>query len=145
LASPSTGCAGEPEESLVPGLFDFRCFSIFTTTKTQVSAIPFAKQNNGPVGFIADEEVATIRLLEQSSNMSSDAFVARNKNIEHLGIDKAINVLFNRFAIAVGQRENFYNVGSQPLDKFVGPIVDERTRTDDDDSLGCWCTVRCYP
>jgi hypothetical protein len=77
--------------------------------------------------------------------VSSDAFVARNKNIEHFGIDKAINVLFNRFAVAVGQREDFYRGGSQPLDKFVGPILDERTRANDNDSLGARCTIRRYP
>lgn len=75
--------------------------------------------------------------------MGTDAFIACNENIKQLGLDKAINILFHRFAIGFSQCQRLDNAWTQPLDKFIFPILDETTWTNDNDAFGCRFTLCC--
>ena len=90
--------------------------------------------------FVAHHQVATVGILLEALHVRANAFVRRNENAKEFGLAKGVNVLFDRFAIGFGQRQRLDAVRprarSEPLDKFIVPILDEGTGTYDNDPLG---------
>ena len=88
------------------------------------------------MGFVADEHIAAIGILGQPPDVGANAFVAGNEHVEQFGPNKGIEILFDRGPIRFGNGERLDDSGPQPFDKFVFPIFDEGTGTDDNDPLG---------
>lgn len=95
------------------------------------------------MGFVAHQDIATVGLLCQSTNVRSNTFVTGDENIEHLSVDKAINILFDGLSVSFGKCHTFDGSNSKPLIKLVRPILDKRTGTDHHNSLGCGSTIGC--
>jgi hypothetical protein len=74
--------------------------------------------------------------------MGPQALVAANENLENVRFPKRVQVPFDLLSVGFSQRQRLDRTRSQPLDKFIVPILDERTRTYDNDPLGGGPAVR---
>ena len=77
--------------------------------------------------------------------MGSQTLVGTNEYVGKVEFPKDIQLLFNLFAIGFGQRQSLDSSRSQPLDKFIFPILDKRARAHYNDSLGSRSLVGSDP
>jgi hypothetical protein len=92
--------------------------------------------------LVANEQIAAVWMLDEPTNVRPDAFVAGNEYIEEFCLAKAIYILFDRFAICFGQCHGLDHARSEPLDKFVLPILDETAGANDNDAFRGWFATR---
>lgn len=94
------------------------------------------------VCLVTHQEITALLVLVESTNMSSNGFVAYNKNVEHLSADKEIQILLDRLSVRLGKCHRLDSTSTKPLDKFILPILDQRARAHDNDSLSGRFTIR---
>ena len=88
-----------------------------------------------PVGLVAHQQIAAVLVLREPPHVRPNRLVAGDQHVEHLRLDEAVEVLFHRLAVRLGQREGLDGARAQPLGEFVVPVLDEGAGADDDDAL----------